>query len=155
MNFNWVSALRIAAVSILGLIPSVLISGGALVLLITVPDSLLDGRYVSAILKLGFSFTSVFGTYTLCRYLFGRPLHELRAGMIAGLAVMAIMVTRPFVRVYLASLGVEGMLPKENLAFAVGAINAVICTIPLIVHSRLVYLSWKPYSRIQFQTTSD
>ena len=155
INFNWVATLRNSVVSILGLIPSVLISGGALLWAFTVPESLLRGRYISALLILILLFTSVVGTYALSRYLFGRPLHELRAGMIAGLAIMTIVVTQPFVRMYLASLGVEGMLPTERFALGAGIGTAFVYIIPLIVHSRLVYLSWKPYPRIQYQTKSD
>ena len=110
---------------------------------------------MAAMLKLGFSFTSFFGTYTLCRYLYGKPLQELRAGMIAGLAVMIGMVAQPYVRVYLASLGVEGMLPKENLAFGAGILMSFVYVVPLILLGRLVYLSWTPDPKVRFQTTSD
>lgn len=148
---RWETVFRVVIVSLLGFIPSVLVSIIALGILVTVPDSLSGGRYITGILKLGFFPMAVFGTYALCRYLFGKPLHELRSGMIVGLATMVVMVVQVPVRVYLDGLGVQDMLPKENLALAVGAMNGVIAIIPLVVYSYLAYYSWKVELRAEFQ----
>ncbi len=100
---------------------------------------------------LTFSCMSVFGTIALIQHLFGKSLHEVRAGMLAGLATMVVMVVQVPVRVYLDSLGVQGMLPRDNLLLAVGAINGVISIIPLVVYSHLAYYSWKAESRVESQ----
>ena len=146
---NWEAVIRTALISILGLIPSLLISIAAVLFVFTALGDLVDGRYAFGMFMLTVSSMSIFGTFTLIQHLLGSPLHELRAGMLAGLATMVVVVTQIPVRVYLDSLGVPGMLPKENLALAVGAINSVIAIIPLAVYSRLVYLSWRPVINTQ------
>ncbi len=97
--------LRKILVSVFGLVPSIWLSYYAILGLLRFPQTILFGRYFEGLYMLIFGSMCLFGTYSMFRYLLGRPINSLRVGMIAGATTMATIAIAPFLKMYLASIG--------------------------------------------------
>lgn len=135
--------MRIAIISIFGLLPSLLISYYAIFGFIIAPQNLLSGKYLSGLTILVYSGASFFATYSLLRYLFGTQLRTLRLGMLAGFVVTITIVVHPFVRVLLERLGVDRVRFTEGINLAAALLFAAFCILPMAVYAYLFYRSTK------------
>ncbi|MDJ0709520.1 MAG: hypothetical protein QNJ14_03970 [Woeseiaceae bacterium] len=124
-------------VFLVGFVPSMVISLAAPFLLIGGMQQLGDGLIVSGLLLLVPVTLVVFGTVALGQYLFNVELKRIRFRIIAGLIGMTLLVLGPFLRVLLDSFGVDGLLPREGLALAAGAMTSLVCVAPAVVYAFL------------------
>ena len=135
--------MRIAIISVFGLLPSLLISYYAIFGFIIAPQNLLSGKYILGLTILIYSSASFFATYSLLRYLFGTPLRTLQPGMLAGFVVTITIVVHPFVRVLLERLGVDQVRFTEGINLAAALGFAAFCILPMSVFAYLLYRSTK------------
>ncbi len=93
---NWVAAVRKTLLAVFALVPISFLTLVAGTLAMRGIDDVLRGRYLYGIYQIVFFCMSLFGTYTLIRYLLGTPLKKCLGGMIAGAIIMLAFVMRPF-----------------------------------------------------------
>ncbi len=137
------SRLQKLAAFVFGFLPGLIIAYFSVIGLLHVPQSLLAGKYFSTLAATGFHILIFIGVLTLLRYVFGTDLNRLRIGSLVGLVGMSIFVSAPFVRMYLAHVGIyEPRFRSGWDNYGLSVVFSVVATGPMVVLAFLAFFSW-------------
>lgn len=128
---------------VFGFVPGLIIAYFSVKGLLRLPQSFLEGNYLSAVAMTGFHLLIFIGVATLLRYIVGTDLNRIRVGSLAGLIGMLIFVAAPFVRMFLVHVDIHEPPVRSGWdTYGLSVMFSVVATGPMVVLLLLALSAW-------------